>query len=198
MAVTSLSFPSNDVNKFIIGSQECVAYQVCIHFFVSLFLATVLQGQRHGSKPGLAVQFDGHHGPVTAVSCHRATGGQADLSHLFLTSSFDWTVKLWSTKLQNEQQLTVSACFSPGLHHLQPMALLQSKTGTPLCSFENNSDYVYDVQWSPTHPAVFASVDGEGRLDFWNINSDTEVGVCVQNATSCYNASTSPLDPYTD
>ena len=66
------------------------------------------QGQRHGSKPGLAVQFDGHHGPVTAVSCHRATGGQTDLSHLFLTSSFDWTVKLWSTKLQNEQQLTVS------------------------------------------------------------------------------------------
>ena len=35
---------------------------------------------------------------------------------------------------------------------------------------------MYDVQWSPTHPAVFASVDGDGRLDFWNINSDTEVG----------------------
>lgn len=53
---------------------------------------------------------------------------------------------------------------------------MQSKTGVPLCSFENNSEYVYDVKWSPTHPAVFASVDGEGRLDFWNINSDTEVG----------------------
>ena len=32
------------------------------------------------------------------------------------------------------------------------------------------------MQWSPTHPAVFSSVDGEGRLDFWNINTDTEVG----------------------
>ena len=52
----------------------------------------------------------------------------------------------------------------------------QSKTGSPLCSFENNSEYVYDVQWSPTHPAVFASVDGEGRMDFWNMNTDTEVG----------------------
>jgi dynein intermediate chain len=150
VAVTSLSFPSNDVNKFIVGSQECAAYQ----------------GQRHGSKPGLAVQFDGHHGPVTAVSCHRATGGQTDLSHLFLTSSFDWTVKLWSTKLQNEQQLT-------------------SKTGSPLCSFENNSDYVYDVQWSPTHPAVFASVDGEGRLDFWNINTDIEVPTLTENLDAC-------------
>lgn len=58
---------------------------------------------------------------------------------------------------------------------------MQSKTGVPLCSFENNSEYVYDVKWSPTHPAVFASVDGEGRLDFWNINSDTEVGLYSVN-----------------
>lgn len=29
VAVTSLAFPSNDVNKFIVGSEECVAYQVC-------------------------------------------------------------------------------------------------------------------------------------------------------------------------
>ena len=32
---------------------------------------------------------------------------QADLSHLFLSSSFDWTVRLWSMKPQNEHQLTV-------------------------------------------------------------------------------------------
>ena len=42
-------------------------------------------------------------------------------------------------------------------------------------SFEDNSDYVYDVQWSPIHPALFASVDGMGRLDLWNLNTDTEV-----------------------
>ena len=28
VAVTSLSFPANDVNKFLVGSEECVAYQV--------------------------------------------------------------------------------------------------------------------------------------------------------------------------
>ena len=49
-----------------------------------------------------------------------------------------------------------------------------------LHSFEDNSDYVYDVQWSPIHPALFASVDGMGRLDLWNLNQDTEVGaVCL-------------------
>lgn len=45
----------------------------------------------------------------------------------------------------------------------------------PLYSFEDNGDYVYDVAWSPIHPAVFATVDGMGRLDVWNLNQDTEV-----------------------
>uniref|UniRef100_A0A8C1SZ96 Dynein, cytoplasmic 1, intermediate chain 2a n=1 Tax=Cyprinus carpio TaxID=7962 RepID=A0A8C1SZ96_CYPCA len=45
----------------------------------------------------------------------------------------------------------------------------------PLYSFEDNSDYVYDVMWSPVHPALFACVDGLGRVDLWNLNNDTEV-----------------------
>ncbi|KAK2096299.1 hypothetical protein P7K49_025333 [Saguinus oedipus] len=44
----------------------------------------------------------------------------------------------------------------------------------PLYSFEDNADYVYDVMWSPVHPALFACVDGMGRLDLWNLNNDTE------------------------
>ncbi|TNN28504.1 Cytoplasmic dynein 1 intermediate chain 2 [Liparis tanakae] len=75
--------------------------------------------------------------------------GPLDFSHLFVTSSFDWTVKLWSTK-----------------------------NNKPLYSFEDNSDYVYDVMWSPTHPALFACVDGVGHLDLWNLNNDTEVLQC--------------------
>lgn len=34
---------------------------------------------------------------------------------------------------------------------------------------------MYDVQWSPIHPALFAAVDGMGKLDLWNLNLDTEV-----------------------
>jgi hypothetical protein len=34
---------------------------------------------------------------------------------------------------------------------------------------------VYDVQWSPIHPAAFACVDGTGRLDLWNLINDSEV-----------------------
>ena len=44
-----------------------------------------------------------------------------------------------------------------------------------LYSFEDNGDYVYDVEWSPINPALFATVDGMGKLDLWNLNNDTEV-----------------------
>ncbi|XP_065298105.1 cytoplasmic dynein 1 intermediate chain 2-like isoform X12 [Dermacentor albipictus] len=129
IAVTSLSFPIGDCNNFIVGSEEGAVYTAC----------------RHGTKAGILEAFEGHQGPVTAVHSHGCQS-QVDLSHLFLTSSFDWTVKLWSLK--------------------------ESK---PIYSFEDNGDYVYDVRWSPVHPALFACVDGTGRLDLWNLNNDTEL-----------------------
>lgn len=52
---------------------------------------------------------------------------------------------------------------------------LCSKDSKPIYSFEDNGDYVLDVKWSPAHPALFAAVDGSGRLDLWNLNQDTEV-----------------------
>lgn len=55
------------------------------------------------------------------------------------------------------------------------VVVLILQNNKPLYSFEDNSDYVYDVMWSPTHPALFACVDGVGHLDLWNLNNDTEV-----------------------
>lgn len=66
-------------------------------------------------------------------------------------------------------------CLSPALF---PSAFSSSQHNKPLYSFEDNADYVYDVMWSPVHPAMFAAVDGMGRLDLWNLNNDTEVGAC--------------------
>lgn len=42
-----------------------------------------------------------------------------------------------------------------------------------------------DVKWSPTHPALFAAVDGSGRLDLWNLNQDTEVPTASINVEGC-------------
>lgn len=65
---------------------------------------------------------------------------------------------------ESNSPLSFSSAFSPFQHK------------KPLYSFEDNADYVYDVTWSPVHPAMFAAVDGMGRLDLWNLNNDTEVG----------------------
>ncbi|XP_011351105.1 cytoplasmic dynein 1 intermediate chain isoform X8 [Ooceraea biroi] len=129
IAATCLAFPYGDVNNFVMGSEDGTVYSAC----------------RHGSRAGLTETYEGHQGPVTGISAQAVQGG-IDFSHLFLTSSLDWTIKLWSLK-ENK----------------------------PLYSFEHNGDYVYDVAWSPTHPALFASVDDSGRLDLWNLNQDTEV-----------------------
>ncbi|XP_028835721.1 cytoplasmic dynein 1 intermediate chain 1 isoform X5 [Denticeps clupeoides] len=81
VAVTCMAFPAGDVNNFVVGSEE----------------GTVYTASRHGSKAGIGEMFEGHQGPVTGISCHNSVG-PIDFSHLFTTSSFDWTVKLWSTK----------------------------------------------------------------------------------------------------
>ncbi|KAG2129234.1 WD40-repeat-containing domain protein [Suillus bovinus] len=45
-------------------------------------------------------------------------------------------------------------------------------------------DYVYDVKWHPAHPALFGTVDGSGRFDVWNLNTDTEVPIVSTNVGS--------------
>lgn len=129
VAATCLDFPHSDVNNFVIGGEEGSAFSAC----------------RHGSTVGIVDTYDGHHGPITGISVNSVQGG-IDFSHTFLTSSMDWTMKLWSIKDQK-----------------------------PIYSFEDNGDYVMDVAWSPIHPALFASVDCGGKLDLWNLNQNTEV-----------------------
>lgn len=129
VAVTCVSFPQNDFNNFVIGSEEGAVYGAC----------------RHGSKAGITDIYEGHQGPITGVDCHPMQS-QNEYSHLFLTSSMDWTVKLWS-----------------------------SKEHRVINSFEDNNDYLYDVRWSPVHPQLFATADGNGRLDIWNTTSEAEL-----------------------
>jgi dynein intermediate chain, cytosolic len=149
IAVTCMAFPTNEVNNFVLGSEDGYVYSAC----------------RHGTRSGIGETYEKHLGPVTGISTHY-NQNSPDFGHLFLTSSIDWTIKLWSLK-ENK----------------------------PLYSFEDNSDYVMDVAWSPIHPALFAGVDGSGRLDLWNLNQDTEVptaSVVVEGAPALNRVSWTP------
>lgn len=85
VAVTCLDFPHSDVNNFVVGSEEGAAYSAC----------------RHGAKAGITDTYEGHQGPVTGISVNGVQGG-IDFSHMFLTSSIDWTIKLWSLKVRKQ------------------------------------------------------------------------------------------------
>ncbi|KAH9993708.1 cytoplasmic dynein intermediate chain [Russula compacta] len=131
-------------------------------FWVGTEEGNIYQANRYdraGAKAGLN-QYDvykGHSGPIMGLNFHPLIG-PVDFSDLFLTCSVDWTIKLWRSKSLAKPSTTTQVV-------------------TPIYSFDEADDYVYDVKWHPAHPAVFASVDGSGKFDLWNLNVDTEVPV---------------------
>ncbi|CAH8616630.1 unnamed protein product [Heterobilharzia americana] len=150
-------------------------YPTCMSFFandvnnyaVGAENGNAYCGQRHSSRTGVAeetsrhVPYKGHGAPLTAISTHPSPGAFS-FSSLFLTASLDWTVRLWSTREHK-----------------------------PIHTFDDYSDYVYDVCWSPVHPAVFAAVDGTGHLDVWNVNQDPEIPVARRTLGISSNVDTS-------
>jgi len=128
VTATTLSFPDGETNELCMGGEDGGLFKV----------------QIHGSKGGVHSRSEAHFGPVTSMAFHKGSASTADL---FLTSSMDWTVKLWSNRSMEK----------------------------PMKVFEHSQDYVFDAKWSPTHPALFASGNGSGHLDLWNINQNMEV-----------------------
>jgi len=109
------------------------------------------------SKAGLNPNdtYSSHQAHVTSLHFH-PNSGSANFSSLFLTSSLDWSIKLWSAENLNKPSTA-------------------PKVLSPLTSFEEADDAVFDVRWSPVHPAIFSSVDGSGQFSVFNLNSDLEV-----------------------
>ncbi|KAI9222978.1 WD40-repeat-containing domain protein [Blastocladiella britannica] len=150
---------------------------------------------RAGSKAGVTDAYIGHSGTVTGIAFHRS--GSGEFADLFLTSSVDWTVKLWragrpSTAPGQSGSTAAAAAAAAAASSALPVAnaagvpngSTSMATHGPLFSFLEAGDYVFDVAWSPSHPAVFASVDGSGHLDLWNLNEDTELYVARVNVSN--------------
>jgi len=133
ITTTSFAFPKNS-QSLVMGSDEGCLYKAHVY-----------------DNPGIYDVTQAHKAPITSVRFHPSQKNN-NLAEYFLTSSFDWTVKLWSNKINR-----------------------------PLMTFESARDYVFDAQWSPVHPALFAMGDGTGRLDLWNINKESDVPTLTAN-----------------
>lgn len=159
VSVTCFAFPPDETASFFLGTEEGGIYPANRY-------------DRSGGKAGIdhqntfsvpvsevadmnsetVNQFDigglnnGHEAMVTGLSIH-----PSHPSYL-LTSSLDWTVRLWDTK---SRQL--------------------------LKMFDECSDYVMDVSWSPTHASMFACIDASGNVLLYNLDEDPEVPIATVN-----------------
>ena len=92
---------------------------------------------------------DGHRSPVTSLSAHPIHSSDPRCGNLLLSSGMDWSCRVW-----------LEGCAAP-------------------VTIDQFSDFVYDAQWSPTHPAVMAAVDGSGLVGVWNVATTTEAPVAT-------------------
>ncbi|KAJ3481393.1 hypothetical protein NLG97_g7831 [Lecanicillium saksenae] len=82
---TCLSFPQTDPTFFLVGSEEGTIFP-CHRY------------DRAGAKAGVdkKICYKGHTAPVMSVDFHPSRG-PVDLGDLVLSSSLDWSVKLWKS-----------------------------------------------------------------------------------------------------
>ncbi|KDN41869.1 WD40 repeat-like protein [Tilletiaria anomala UBC 951] len=166
VSVTTLSFPGQETNTFWIGTEEGNIYSAG-------------RFDRAGSRAGLNLSevYAGHAAPITGLHFH-PLAGPIDFSDLFLSSSMDWTSRLWRANT-NTRSVSRSAG-GTGVGGAAAASGLQ--VTTPLVNFEESTDYLYDIKWHPSHPAVFGQVDGAGYFDIYDLNSDTERPIVRQQA----------------
>jgi WD40 repeat protein len=138
ITTTCFDLPGRDTNTLLLGSDEGRIYKARLHDN-----ANVAAHER------IYDVIQAHDAPMSSLQFHQnfksttSSGGAGPINDLFLTSSFDWTVKLWSQRLNK-----------------------------PLFVFETARDYVHAASWCPSSPYVFASGDGTGRLDVWNLGAE--------------------------
>ncbi|KAL1861588.1 hypothetical protein VTK73DRAFT_7011 [Phialemonium thermophilum] len=172
---TCMAFPQADPTFFLVGSEEGTIFP-CHRY------------DRASAKAGIdaRISYRGHAAPVMSVDFHPSRGPM-DLGDLVLSSSLDWSVKLWKVRAPAATSTVDgagggvgTAAGGMGVGSTGASGALGNAAGagaqgvvTPLLDFARE-DVVYDATWSPVKPGVFALVDGAGWLEVWDVTVETE------------------------
>ena len=178
LAPTCMAFPEADPTSFLVGTEEGTIYP-CHRY------------DRAGAKAGVdaKLKYKSHTAPVMSLDFHGARG-PVDLGDLVLSTGLDWSIKVWKTKPASSSAVR-TAQPSSSTAHPSSSAASSGATATattqpddhpPLLSI-SREDLVYDARWHPLRPGVFASVDGGGGLEVWDLSLDTEVPVAREVPT---------------
>ena len=158
IAPTCMTFPTSDPTFFVVGTEEGSMYP-CHRY------------DRAGAKAGVDTKlaYKGHTAAIMSCQFHPAKG-PLDLGNLLLTSSADWSVKLWRIRPAASSS-SVAAVPSAGPQSIGPVLDI------------GREDLVYDAKWAPYKPSVFACVTGGGDLEVFDLNIDLEVPVAKASPT---------------
>ena len=98
------------------------------------------------NEKNITDEYSGHNATILSLHHHPAIGEKKyEASGLLLSTSADWGISVWHPKTRKE----------------------------PLILIDGEVEY-YDAQWSPVHPCVFATCNGNGQIDLWDISKDVE------------------------
>eukprot|EP01083_Nonionella_stella_P082779 228576_1 len=150
LITTCFDYSYRDYTQVVLGSDEGYLYKAEIF------------SQNSNSDQSLSIKesINAHYGPITSVQffpIHRYSKNYAfkdNVSGLYLTSSYDWTVKLW-----------------------------HQKQSTYYSIFDQMSDYVYDVKWNiGGKPGVFACCDAQGQINIFDLAQDFKHPIITKQA----------------
>ena len=176
LAPTSLSFPAADPTFFLVGTEEGSIYP-CHRY------------DRAGAKAGVDSRFAyrGHTAPVMSTHFHPARG-PVDLGDLLLSSSSDWSLKLWrvkpaaSSSAAAAAQTTTPNITSTTIPGITSNTSNQPSPIAPLLDIPREHP-TYHALWHPHRPSIFASVNGAGELEVFDLLYDVEVPVAKTSPT---------------
>ena len=174
LSPTCMAFPPSDPTSFLVGTEEGTVYP-CHRY------------DRAGAKAGVdaRIRYKGHSAPVMSLNVHPARG-PVDLSDLVLTSSLDWSVKLWKTRPPSSTPAAATAVPSAFTGSLNAPNVQETY---PVMEFPRE-DVVYDARWSPQRAGVFALVDGAGIVEVWDLMADTEIPLAKASPSTNKNVTT--------
>eukprot|EP00484_Ammonia_sp_Unknown_P025399 CAMPEP_0197024020 /NCGR_PEP_ID=MMETSP1384-20130603/4677_1 /TAXON_ID=29189 /ORGANISM="Ammonia sp." /LENGTH=934 /DNA_ID=CAMNT_0042452347 /DNA_START=10 /DNA_END=2814 /DNA_ORIENTATION=- len=176
LITTCFDFTYRDHANVVLGSDEGYLYKAEIF------------SQNSSSDQSLSIKesINAHYGPITAVNFFPIQyfgahyNFKENVTGLYLTSSYDWTVKLWHNKIGTK--IDMQSMKSSSLSSAATAAGHGTATATgsehnvyngPLAVFDQMTDYVYDVKWNTGgKPGVFACCDGEAQINLFDLTRD--------------------------
>ena len=165
LAPSCLTFPATDPTSFVVGTEEGALY-ACHRY------------ERAGAKAGVdnRLTYRGHTAPVMSAQFHPARG-PVDTSDLLLSSSIDWSIKLWRIKAAGTAMKSANASTNePPSKRTVNQRADEPAIVEPILDIPRE-DLVYDAQWHPHRPSIFAAVTGAGELEVFDLLVDSEVPV---------------------